>query len=96
MTVSRDSVNRVRRLVCLPRERVAGMGRVAAGTVISLENVEERPINSPYVIDAEAMLDPAKGDAVGDAVFDAMAPGASETIIDPEGISASEVIGNQA
>lgn len=62
-----DRVNRVPGLVYLPVDGA----RFRKGQVITLDGADEVPIGKPVVRDALALVDPAEGNAVGDAVFDA-------------------------
>ena len=67
MTLKRDRVNRVSGLVYLP---IDGQ-KFYKGKTVSLEHVKEQDINCS-VRDAMAMKEPQNGDAIGDAIFDAM------------------------
>lgn len=64
--LKRDRVNRVTGLVHLKMDS----SRIIVGQRITLEHVVEEPIDCA-VRDAMAMKDPAEGNAIGDAVFDA-------------------------
>ena len=66
--LKRDRVNRVTGLVYLPIDG----SRMVKGSTVTLKNVEEADINCE-IRDAMQMKEPVKGNAVGDAVFDAMA-----------------------
>lgn len=80
MAIKRDRVNRVKGLVYLPMDG----SRLYRGQRFTLEHVEEAPIGpeynpsteswegEPLVKDPMLMKEPVNGDAVGDAVFDAM------------------------
>lgn len=87
MTLRRDRVNRVRGRVHLPGAAVTG-DAVVPGDHVILTEVQENPIDAPYEIDPMAMEEPVNGDAIGDAIFDAMAPGVDDAIIDPEELDA--------
>lgn len=67
MALKRDRVNRVSGLVYLP---IDGQ-KFYKGKKVKLTHVKEEPIDCA-VRDAMAMKDPKNGDAIGDAVFDAM------------------------
>ena len=67
MALKRDRVNRVSGLVYLP---IDGQ-KFYKGKKVKLIHVKEEPIDCA-VRDAMAMKDPKNGDAIGDAVFDAM------------------------
>ena len=66
--LKRDRVNRVTGLVYLPIDG----SRMVKGSTITLDKVEEADINCE-VRDAMEMKEPVIGNAIGDAVFDAMA-----------------------
>ena len=72
MAIKRDRVNRVKGLVYLPMD----VSRLHRGQEFTLTHVEERDIDyspeNPLVKDPMLMKEPVNGDAVGDAVFDAM------------------------
>lgn len=67
MTLKRDRVNRVKGLVYLPIDG----SRVAVGDTVLVTHVKEEDIDCE-IRDPMAMEEPVNGDAIGDAVFDAM------------------------
>ena len=69
MTLKRDRVNRVKGLVYLPIDG----SRVSKGEMVLVTHVKEEPIDCE-IRDAMEMEEPVNGDAIGDAVFDAMSP----------------------
>lgn len=84
--LKRDRVNRVTGLVYLPIDG----SRMVKGSTITLNKVQEEDINCE-LRDAMDMKDPVQGNAIGDAVFDAMAmvdyvPGVVEDSAEPMAI----------
>jgi len=69
MTLKRDRVNRVKGLVYLPIDG----SRVSKGETVLVTHVKEEPIDCA-IRDPMEMEEPVNGDAIGDAVFDAMSP----------------------
>lgn len=67
MALKRDRVNRVKGLVYLPIDG----SRLVKGDKVFLSHIKEAPIDCE-IKDAMEMEEPINGDAVGDAVFDAM------------------------
>lgn len=67
MSIKRDRVNRVTGLVYLPIDG----SRLYKGQVVDLVHVEEESIDCA-VRDSMEMDEPVEGNAIGDAVFDAM------------------------
>lgn len=84
MAATRDCVNRVRHLFYFPADKVTGLDKVHRGDIVSLQDVQEKDIEAPYILDPEEMLEPERGDAPGDAIFDAMGKGSAECTFDPE------------
>lgn len=74
--LKRDRVNREKGIVNLQMPCLAKPGQV-----IRLKHVRESRIDCA-ARDAMAMADPSIGDAIGDAVFDAMAAGAEDNACD--------------
>lgn len=72
MAIKRDRVNRYTGLVHLPMDG----SRVMPGQIVTLTHVAESNINC-YYRDPMLMDEPVRGNAVGDAVFDAMRVGAT-------------------
>lgn len=70
MAVKRDRVNRVRGIVSLPLQNIG----LKPGDSITLAQLKEKLI-STHNIDASLMTDPHMGNAIGDVVIDAAAPG---------------------
>lgn len=75
--LKKDSVNRHGGVLKLP---MAGIP-VQAGDRIVLADVQEHRID-PTIRDCELMEEPLYGDASGDALFDAAAPGSSDVYTD--------------
>ena len=69
METKRDRVNRVNGLVYLPIDG----SRLVKGEKVTLTHVQEANIFPDVVKDPMEMREPINGDAVGDAIFDAMA-----------------------
>lgn len=69
MALKRDRVNRVKGLVYLPIDG----SRLVKGDRVTLKHVKEADIFPDVVKDTMEMKEPVNGDAVGDAIFDAMA-----------------------
>lgn len=69
MATKRDRVNRVKELVYLPIDG----SRLVKGDRVTLTHVQEADIFPDVVKDPMEMREPINGDAVGDAIFDAMA-----------------------
>lgn len=69
--VERDSVNRAEELVVLQAECP-----YPVGATVDLVEADEYNVGLPVEVDALEMVDPKSGDAVGDAMIDAL--GASE------------------
>lgn len=69
MATKRDRVNRVKELVYLPIDG----SRLVKGDRVTLTHVQEADIFPDVVKDPMEMREPVNGDAVGDAIFDAMA-----------------------
>lgn len=69
MTTKRDRVNRVKGLVYLPIDG----SRLVKGDRVTLKHVQEKDIFPDVVKDPMEMREPVNGNAVGDAIFDAMA-----------------------
>lgn len=65
MASKHDQVNRYQRTVVLPVTT-----KFQPGTTVEIKELREGPIDC-MVRDPMAMADPAKGNAVGDAIFDA-------------------------
>lgn len=65
MASKHDQVNRYRGTVVLPVT-----AKFQPGTAVEIKELVEGPIDC-MVRDPMAMADPAEGDAVGDAIFDA-------------------------
>ena len=85
MAIKRDSVNRKTRLIELPIKLAA---HIRAGSAIELVNVVETEI-TPGIKDPMLIRGQPAGSDYGDALFDSMAPGASDTIFDA-GVSDTE------
>lgn len=73
-TKTHDRVNRVQEIVVLPTAGIRTKRNLHPGDIIELVNVAEADINC-YYRDPMLMDEPVRGDAVGDAVFDAMGAG---------------------
>lgn len=86
MPIKRDRVNRVTGLVYLPIDS----SNMVVGSTITLDTVEESDINCE-VRDAMEMTNPKGGNAIGDAVFDAMS--SVDEVLDVIGDSTESVIG---
>ena len=69
MATKRDRVNRVKGLVYLPIDG----SRLVKGERVTLTHVQEADIFPDVIKDPMEMREPINGDAVGDAIFDAMA-----------------------
>lgn len=69
MATKRDRVNRVKELVYLPIDG----SRLVKGDRVTLTHVQEADIFPDVVKDPMEMKEPVNGNAVGDAIFDAMA-----------------------
>lgn len=69
MATKRDRVNRVKELVYLPIDG----SRLVKGERVTLTHVQEADIFPDVIKDPMEMREPINGDAVGDAIFDAMA-----------------------
>lgn len=69
MATKRDRVNRVKGLVYLPIDG----SRLVKGERVTLTHVQEADIFPDVIKDPMEMKEPVNGDAVGDAIFDAMA-----------------------
>lgn len=69
MATKRDRVNRVKGLVYLPIDG----SRLVKGERVTLTHVQEADIFPDVIKDPMEMGEPINGDAVGDAIFDAMA-----------------------
>ena len=67
MALKRDRVNRVKGLVYLPIDG----SRLVKGDKVFLSHIKEAPIDCE-IKDTMEMEEPINGDAVGDAIFDAM------------------------
>lgn len=68
MALKRDRVNRVKGLVYLPIDG----SRLVKGDRVTLKHVKEADIFPDVVKDTMEMKEPVNGDAMGDAIFDAM------------------------
>lgn len=68
MATKRDRVNRVKELVYLPIDG----SRLVKGDRVTLTHVQEADIFPDVVKDPMEMKEPVNGNAVGDAIFDAM------------------------
>lgn len=68
MATKRDRVNRVKELVYLPIDG----SRLVKGDRVTLTHVQEADIFPDVIKDPMEMREPINGDAVGDAIFDAM------------------------
>lgn len=82
MATKRDRVNRVKGLVYLPIDG----SRLVKGEKVTLKHVQESKIFPDVVKDPMEMQEPVNGDAIGDAIFDAM----KEPIYTPEVIGDDE------
>ena len=75
--LKKDSVNRHDGVLKLPMANLP----LQAGDHIVLSDAQENRID-PTIRDCELMEEPLYGDAFGDALFDAAAPGSSDVYID--------------
>lgn len=78
--LKKDRVNRYQGTVVL-----SIVNSVSAGDEVQLRNIVERDINCD-IRDANEMYDPHLGNAIGDAVFDAMADAGGDTFICDAGV----------